>query len=127
MASNKLEYYTNGQTLSYHAFMNILTGNRGCGKTFSFKQWSINDALKSGHQFLWVRRYATEIKIMKKSFFDDMKAKFPNHEFSCTGSNKIGTFYCDKSRLENILHFRHLVSNLARCSSSLSGNETSKY
>lgn len=62
MASNKLEYYTNGQTLSYHAFMNILTGNRGCGKTFSFKQWSINDALKTGHQFLWVRRYATEIK-----------------------------------------------------------------
>ena len=121
MASNKLEYYTNGQTLSYHAFMNILTGNRGCGKTFSFKQWSISDALKSGHQFLWVRRYATEIKIMRKSFFDDMKAKFPNHEFSCTGSNKIGTFYCDKKPIG-----KYIALSTSAIAKSSSFNEVDK-
>lgn len=89
------KWYDKGQLLSYKMFFNMLIGNRGGGKTYGFKTWCIDDFLKTGKQFIWVRRYGTEIDEMRKTFFDDIAKKYPNHSFTCKGSKKSGKFYID--------------------------------
>lgn len=89
------KWYDKGPLLSYKMFFNMLVGNRGGGKTYGFKTWSIDDFLKTGKQFIWVRRYGTEIDEMRKTFFDDIIKKYPNHKFLCKGSKKSGKFYID--------------------------------
>ena len=89
------KWYDKGQLLSYKAFFNMLIGNRGVGKTFGFKCWCIDDYKKTGHQFVWLRRFGTEIELMKKSFFDDIASKYPDDKFEVKGSKKSGRFYCN--------------------------------
>ena len=88
-----MKWHDKGQLLSFKAFLNLLIGNRGSGKTYGFKTWSIDDYLRKGVQFVWVRRYGTEIELMKKSFFDDIASKYPSHNFKIKGSKKMGKFY----------------------------------
>ncbi len=73
-------YYSRNDLLSYNALFNFVVGSRGTGKTYSFKDWSINDFLKNGNQFVYVRRYKTEFKDIG-NFFDDIMKKYPEHEF----------------------------------------------
>lgn len=89
------KWYDKTQLLSYNYFLNFLIGNRGGGKTYGFKTWSLDDFLKTGKQFVWLRRYGTEIELMRKSFFDDISSKYPAHKFEIKGSKKTGKFYVD--------------------------------
>lgn len=84
------KWYDKGNLLSYKMFFNMLIGNRGGGKTYSFKRWCVDDFLKTGKQFVWVRRYGTEIVELRKTFFDDIKELYPNLEFKLIGSQKSG-------------------------------------
>lgn len=84
-------FYSGQNTLSYNCLFNFVVGNRGCGKTFWFKSWAIKDFLKSGKQFVYVRRYDTEFD-KKEKFFDDIEEYFPDHEFKIKGY----TCYIDK-------------------------------
>ena len=88
-------YYDKGPCLSFHAFLNFLLGMRGCGKTYGFKTWSIDDFLKNNRQFMWVRRYGEEIKEMKKTFFDDVISRYPEHKFKIEGDKTTGRFFVD--------------------------------
>lgn len=90
-----MAWYDKGQLLSHKCFFNMTLTNRGLGKTYGFKGWSIDDFERTGRQFVWLRRYGTEIDIMRRSFFDDIASRYPNHTFSCKGSKKTGTFYMD--------------------------------
>lgn len=92
MAQSK--YYSNGQLLSYHYFLNFIIGHRGVGKSYDFKKWSIRDFLKSGKQFVWVRRYKQETKKIKQ-FFDDVGKEFPNNNLQVKGGDKDGVFMVD--------------------------------
>lgn len=56
------------------------------GKTYWFKKWAIDDFLKNEAQFVYVRRYKEETKKSVKTFFDDIKDKYPNHEFEVKGT-----------------------------------------
>lgn len=89
------KWYDKGQLLSYKAFFNMLIGNRGGGKTYGFKTWAIDDYIKNGKQFIWVRRYGTEIELLKKSFFDDIANKYPSYKFEIKGSKKTGKIFID--------------------------------
>ena len=62
--------------------INFLLGIRGHGKTYAFKDWCISDFLKTGKQFVWIRRYKPQIKLVVPSFFEDIKEKYPGHKFS---------------------------------------------
>lgn len=110
-----MKWHDKGKILSFRAFLNFLIGNRGSGKTYGFKTWSIDDYIKSKKQFIWLRRYGTEIDIMKRSFFDDIASKYPNHKFSCKGSKKSGTFYMDGDELG--YYFALSTSSIAKSSS----------
>lgn len=81
--------------LSYAMFFNMIVGNRGGGKTYDMSFWGVDDALKTGRQFAWVRRYTTEIKQMRDEFFNDVEPKHPNIKFAIKGNNKYGRFFAD--------------------------------
>ena len=77
-------WYDRSLLLSHNKLFNFVLGNRGGGKSFDFKFWSISDFKKTGAQFIWVRRYKSELKTMG-SFFDDIIVKFPDDEFQLKG------------------------------------------
>lgn len=77
-------WYDNSQLLSYNGILNFVLGNRGGGKSFNAKKWAINDFLKKGKQFVYVRRYKSELKT-KESFFKDIASEFPKCTFKVDG------------------------------------------
>ena len=83
-------YYSRNDLLSYNALFNFVVGERGTGKTYQFKDWSISDFIKNKNQFVYVRRYKTEFKDIT-NFFDDMIKKYPDHKFKIAH----GKFYID--------------------------------
>ena len=108
-------WYNKAPLMSYKAFFNILISARGLGKTYSFKSWCIDDFLKTGAQFVWLRRYATEIEKMKKTFFDDIREKYKNVDFNIKGDNKAGQFYIN-NKLAGF-YFALSTSSIAKSSS----------
>lgn len=87
-------YYDYSPILSYNKFLNILEGNRGCGKTYGAKKLCIDDFLKRGNEFFWLRRYKGELDDIA-TFFDDIQEAYPDHKFIVKGGNKGGTFLID--------------------------------
>lgn len=81
-------YWNINKPLSYNCLFNFIVGSRGVGKSYGAKEWAIKDYLKKGNQFVYVRRYKEELKKINK-FFDDIKEKFPEHEFKVASPNFI--------------------------------------
>ncbi len=77
-------YWDIGKLLTYNRLFNFVVGARGCGKTYAFKRWAIKDFLKSGNQFVYIRRYRSEFEGIK-NFFDDICKEFNEHEFEVEG------------------------------------------
>lgn len=65
-------YYNANDIINYKELYKIIISNRGLGKTFAFKVLSINDFIRHGWQFVYIRRYKTEHKNIKL-FFDDIQ------------------------------------------------------
>lgn len=79
-------YYNGNEALTHNCLFNFVVGNRGAGKTYWSKEWSIKDFLKTGSQFIYLRRYKEEFtKGKKEKFFDDIVDKFPEHDFKVKG------------------------------------------
>ena len=87
-------YYDYNKILSYNAFINILIGERGVGKTYGASKMVINKFLKKGEQFAYIRRYKPELKKAVPQFFEALQNnnEFQGHNFS----TKSNTFYCDR-------------------------------
>ena len=81
-------FYDLTKVLTHNCFANFLLGERGVGKTWALKRYCINKFLKTGEQFIYLRRYKTEFKKIS-AFFNDIKEFFPEHEFKVVGSNFI--------------------------------------
>lgn len=73
-------YWDISRPLSYNCLFNFIVGARGVGKTYGCKRWAIRDFIKTGAQFVYVRRYKDELKKLK-NFFDDITDEFPDHDF----------------------------------------------
>lgn len=91
------KYYSNGQLLSYHKLLNFLIGHRGVGKTYDFKKWAIKDFIKTGSQFVWVRRYKAETKeqCTNEYMLEDIRGCFPKNKLSMKGSETNGEILAD--------------------------------
>ena len=85
-------WYNYDRINSYNATLNFILTNRGFGKTFGAKCSVIKKFIKKGEQFVYVRRYKTELNDIHK-FFDspDLRKKFKTHTFEVKGK----TFYID--------------------------------
>lgn len=73
----------------YNCLFNFIIGNRGGGKTYGVKKWGIDSFLKTGKQFIYLRRYNTEVENVKDKFFDDISKNYPDVKFEVKGN----TFY----------------------------------
>lgn len=82
-------FYNIERILSHNAFINILIGERGVGKTFSVSEFVTKEFINKHHEFVYIRRYKTEVSKSSKKFFEALKVenKFPNHNLFTKGSN----------------------------------------
>lgn len=78
-------YYDIAGLLSQRCVFNFVIGNRGGGKTYGGKKLVINRFLNKGQQFVWVRRYQTEIDTLG-DFWADIKGAYPDLELTQTGN-----------------------------------------
>jgi hypothetical protein len=78
------KYYNPQKMLSYNRILNFIIGARGIGKSYSMKEYPIRRFLKTGEQMIYVRRYRSELRKVI-NYFDDIKDKFPGHEFKVKG------------------------------------------
>lgn len=81
---DKSLYYDPNKALSYNRILNFIIGARGIGKTYGYKVYAINRFIKKGEQFMYVRRFKTELKKVK-NFFKDVQHEFPDHTFKVVG------------------------------------------
>lgn len=88
-------HYNKDSLFSYNEFLNFSISERGLGKTTCAKFWCIDDFIKTGHRFVWVRRYNSElagdpkqkIEGCVKTFFDKISKYYPKHTFSVKGNH----------------------------------------
>lgn len=62
----------------------MAVGARGLGKTYGAKRLVIRNAVTKGEEFVYVRRFKTELK-HANTFFNDISAEFPDFEFRVVG------------------------------------------
>lgn len=84
-------WFDGNRVLTYNALFNFIVGNRGTGKTYWAKKWAVADFLKNKKEFVYLRRYKTEIDV--KTFFTQIQPEFPDTELTVKGKD----FYIDGS------------------------------
>ena len=77
-------FYDIAGLLSQQCVFNFVIGNRGGGKSFGGKKLCINRFKKDGSQFVWIRRYKTEIDTLS-DFWADIKPFYPDDELTKEG------------------------------------------
>ena len=84
---DKNVYYNYDRIISYNALLNILIGERGVGKTYGASKLVTNAFIKKKRQFVYLRRYKTELSKSIKKFFSSLQKdnEFPNHSLDVKG------------------------------------------
>lgn len=69
-------WYSYDKVLSYNAMLNMIIGERGVGKSFNLKVYLLNRFKKKHKQFIYLRRYDTELQksLKKDEFFADIRS-----------------------------------------------------
>lgn len=80
------EYIDFNKLLGHQKLFYMILTDRGFGKSFATKRHLINDFLKRGKKFIYLRRYKDEMKLIT-TFFDDVQDYYPNHTFKVKGWN----------------------------------------
>ena len=82
-------WYSYNKVLSYNAMLNFIIGERGCGKSYGIKKYVLNRFKKKHKQFIYLRRYDTELKksLKDNEFFKDVSLDpaFTKDEFYVRG------------------------------------------
>lgn len=113
MNNNNSIFYNPEKLISYNALLNFIIGARGCGKTYGFKKLGVNRFIKSSEQFVYIRRYNSELEGTNLNHFFDPLIR--NHEFddyALTVKNR--TFMiddCEAGFAMNLSTARTLKSN----------------
>ena len=84
-------YYDPNPLLSFNRILNFVIGARGIGKTYGIKKHMVRRAIKHDKQFIYLRRYRSEIKGKLGNFFNDIADEFPDVNLKVKGRN----FYAD--------------------------------
>lgn len=74
-------YYNIDNLLSRNKFFNFVIGVRGVGKTYGFKKFVINRALKYGEQFMYLRQNQNQIDEIRDWVGEVGEIEFPDYEF----------------------------------------------
>lgn len=86
---DKKFYYNYNRIISYNALLNIIVGPRGIGKSFGATNFVTNQFIKKGDEFVYLRRYKTELSKSIKNFFSALikEENYPNNQLSTKGLN----------------------------------------
>lgn len=77
-------YWDAHDLLTRNGMFNYAIGGRGTGKTYDAKYKRIKHFIKTGKQFIYLRRYKTEFDD-RSEFFADVVDNFPQWEFKVEG------------------------------------------
>lgn len=78
-------YYDFAPVLSHNAILNFIAGARGIGKTFGAKKLAINKWIKKREQFIYLRRFDTELPDSVPQFFADIQHLYDDWDFKAEG------------------------------------------
>ena len=90
-------FYNPNKMLSYNSFLSFIVGARGVGKSYALAKYCIQRFIKTGEQFVYVRRFNSELDTAFPKFFDNFKTngEFKEHTFVCKKIDKLNTFIID--------------------------------
>lgn len=66
-------YYNFDKLFSYNFLIAFVIGERGVGKSFNAKLSMLTRFIKTGEQFIYLRRYKTELDTSLATFWDDLQ------------------------------------------------------
>lgn len=81
---SRFSYYKIDKIMSMNAVYNFIVGGRGIGKTYGFKKYALDAYFKRGDQFIYLRRYKSEMK-GRGEFFADIAHLYPKYDFRVFG------------------------------------------
>lgn len=76
-----MEYFNINDVLSHNKLFNFIVGERGNGKTYGALEYVVKRHLKYGEEFIYLRRFKTEIKKVN-SLFEPLKINNPKWEIT---------------------------------------------
>lgn len=91
-------YYNFDKLFSYAGWIfAFIISERGVGKSFNSKVAVLNKFLKSGEQFVYVRRYKTELDSALNNFWTDLQENgyFEDYDLEVKKSKMVTTFLCN--------------------------------
>lgn len=91
---NSSIFYNYDKLLSYNALLNLIVGERGVGKTYGAKKYVINRYKKHKKQFVYLRRYDSDLEASvgnnnNNKFFEQVKKEFPDDSFTISKNKKV--------------------------------------
>lgn len=90
-------YYNFDKLFSYNFLIAFVIGERGVGKSFNAKVAVMKKFLKTGEQFIYIRRYKTELDTSLTTFWQDlqMNGYFEDYALSVKKSKMLTEFKCN--------------------------------
>lgn len=90
-------YYSYDKLMTFPFLFAFILGSRGCGKSYGAKKLMVKRFLKTGEQFIYLRRYKTELDTALVTFWDDVVAnkEFEGHKLGVVKSKLLTKFTCD--------------------------------
>lgn len=79
------EFYNYDKVMSYNGTFNMVVGGRGIGKTYGAKEKAMSRFIKKGEQFIYLRRYKSELVAAKQTFFSDFAHLFEEYDMRVMG------------------------------------------
>ena len=97
---DKSIFYSPERIISYNALLNLIIGDRGCGKTYGFKTYAVKRFLNKGKQFAYIRRYDTDLEASvgnssDNKFFEQIKKEFSTSTFKINKNKKVRKLIID--------------------------------
>ena len=100
MIEDKSIFWNPNKMLSYNAFLSLVIGERGVGKSYGMKKFVIQHYKKRKKKFAWLRRYGTDLGECfgdakePNKFFKGIDLEFPHDKFSTENDEKGKIKYC---------------------------------
>lgn len=90
-------YYNFDKLFSYNFLIAFVIGERGVGKSFNAKVAVMKKFLKTGEQFIYIRRYKTELDTALTTFWEDlqMNGYFEDYALTVKRSKMLTEFKCN--------------------------------
>lgn len=90
-------YYNFDKLFSYNFLLGFVITERGLGKTFGSKVAMLKKFLKTGEQFIYIRRYKTELDSALATFWSDLQSNgfFEDYDLEVKKSKMLTQFLCN--------------------------------